>query len=167
MGESAIENSEYTLLTGQDDNEKVNKPDVGDKKDKASNYKSSIWQSVSNLVSDIEGTGLLALPYVIQRGGLVAIVGLAIVPFICYYTGKILIDCLYVKDSNNKKIRVRTNYKDMAGACWPRYGGHLVFIIQVVELFLLASLYLVLYSLNGCIESLCTKLKRASGGYGY
>lgn len=32
----------------------------------------------------------------------------------------------------------------MAESCWPRYGGVIVFIVQLIELFLLASLYLVL-----------------------
>ena len=38
--------------------------------------RSSLWKAVANLMSDIEGTGLLALPYVIAESGLVAIAAL-------------------------------------------------------------------------------------------
>ena len=36
--------------------------------------RSSLWKAVANLMSDIEGTGLLALPYVITESGLVIII---------------------------------------------------------------------------------------------
>lgn len=72
--------------------------------------KSSMWQSLVNLLSDIEGTGLLALPYVIEQGGIVAILALAIVPIICCYTGKILIECLYVRDNQGQKVCLNHTY---------------------------------------------------------
>ena len=106
--------------------------------------KSSLWKAVVNLTSDIEGTGLLALPYVIAQSGLVAIAALVIVPFITYYTGTILIDCLYDNNDAGERIRVRSNYRELGEACSPRFGGSIVLAIQLIDLFLLASLYLVL-----------------------
>ena len=106
--------------------------------------KSPLWKAVVNLMSDIEGTGLLALPYVIAQSGLVAIAAMAVVPFIAFYTGTILIDCLYDKNDTGERVRVRSNYKQLGEACSPRFGGTTVSAIQLVDLFLLASLYLVL-----------------------
>lgn len=106
--------------------------------------KSSLWKAVVNLMSDLEGTALLALPYVIAQSGLVAIAALVIVPFITYYTGTILIDCLYDNNDAGERIRVRSNYRELGEACSPRFGGSIVFAIQLIDLFLLASLYLVL-----------------------
>ena len=106
--------------------------------------KSPLWKAVVNLMSDIEGTGLLALPYVIAQSGLVAIAAMVVVPFIAFYTGAILIDCLYDKNDTGERVRVRSNYKQLGEACSPRFGGTIVSAIQLVDLFLLASLYLVL-----------------------
>ncbi|XP_078344517.1 vesicular inhibitory amino acid transporter-like [Oculina patagonica] len=106
--------------------------------------KSSLWKAVVNLMSDIEGTGLLGLPYVIAHSGLVAIAALLVVPLITYYTGAILIDCLYEKNEAGERVRIRSNYKELGRACWPRFGATIVAAVQLIELFLLASLYLVL-----------------------
>ena len=108
--------------------------------------KSPLWKAVVNLMSDIEGTGLLALPYVIAQSGLVAIAAMVVVPFIAFYTGAILIDCLYDKNDAGERVRVRSNYKQLGEACSPCFGGTIVSAIQLVELFLLASLYLVLFA---------------------
>ena len=108
--------------------------------------KSPLWKAVVNLMSDIEGTGLLALPYVIAQSGLLAIAAIAVVPFMAFYTGTILIDCLYDKNDTGERVRVRSNYKQLGEACSPRFGGTIVSAIQLLELFLLASLYLVLFA---------------------
>ena len=106
--------------------------------------KSSLWKTVVNLLSDMEGTGLLGLPYVIAHIGLAAIVALLVVPFIAFYTGAILIDCLYEKNQAGERVRIRSNYRELGEACWPRFGGAIVAAVQLIDLFLLASLYLVL-----------------------
>ncbi|XP_078380180.1 vesicular inhibitory amino acid transporter-like [Oculina patagonica] len=106
--------------------------------------KSSFWKAVVNLISDIEGTGLLGMPYVIAHSGLVAIAALLVIAFITYYTGAILIDCLYEKNHTGERVRIRSNYKELGNACWPRFGGTIAAVVQLIELFLLASLYLVL-----------------------
>ena len=108
--------------------------------------KSPLWKAVVNLMSDIEGTGLLALPYVIAQSGLLAIAAIAVVPFMAFYTGTILIDCLYDTNDTGERVRVRSNYKQLGEACSPRFGGTIVSAIQLLELFLLASLYLVLFA---------------------
>ena len=106
--------------------------------------KSPLWKALVNLITAIEGTGLLGLPYVIAQSGLVAVAALVIIPFIAFYTGTILIDCLYDSNDEGERVRVRSNYKELGKACSPRFGGTIVGSVQLIELFLLASLYLVL-----------------------
>ena len=72
-------------------------------------------------MSDIEGTGLLALPYVIAQSGLVAIAAMAVVPFIAFYTGAILIDCLYEENDAGERVRVRSNYKQLGEVLLPSF----------------------------------------------
>ena len=127
-----------------DEDEEVSMSEEDSAQDKEPAGKSSLWKAVVNLMSDIEGTGLLGLPYVIAHSGLVAILALLLIPFITYYTGAILIDCLYEKNEAGERVRIRSNYKELGKACWPRFGGTIVAAVQFIELFLLASLYLVL-----------------------
>ena len=82
----------------------------------AATDQSPLWKAVVNLISDIEGTGLLALPYVIAQSGIVAIAAMAAVPFIACYTGAILIDCLYEENDVGERVRVRSNYKQLGEA---------------------------------------------------
>ena len=125
--------------------ESITEEDLDSAEDEApTTDKSPLWKAVVNLMSDIEGTGLLALPYVIAQSGLVAIAAMAVVPFIAFYTGTILIDCLYDKNDTGERVRVRSNYKQLGEACSPLFGGTIVSAIQLVDLLLLASLYLVL-----------------------
>lgn len=96
-------------------------------------------EAVLNLLSGLVGSGLLALPYVISKGGLIAIVILILAPLICYYTGKILIECMYERSCHGFKIRVRSTYKDIGEACWPGKVGMITATIQIIQLALSAS----------------------------
>ncbi|XP_031568541.1 vesicular inhibitory amino acid transporter-like [Actinia tenebrosa] len=149
MAKSILEEKAYHLLSSKEEapsytEEKTEAISIDEEPTEEEANKSTMWQTVCNLVSDLEGTGLLGLPYVLKEGGWLAVVMLTVVPFMCFYTGKILIECLYDKNNKDEKVRIRRNYRDMAEASSPKYGGIIVVAIQVVELTLLASLYLVL-----------------------
>ena len=136
--------SDSELLTAiEEDQVSITEEDLA-QQDNEPTEKSSLWKAVVNLTSDIEGTGLLGLPYVIAHGGLMAIAALVIVPFIACYTGVILIDCLYEDNGLGERVRVRSNYRELGEACLSRFGGIIATAAQLIELFLLASLYLVL-----------------------
>ena len=134
----------YHFLSTQSEEEKVTITDETAPEEDQSSGKSSFWKAVVNIMCEIEGTGLLGLPYVIAHSGLVAIAALLVIPFIAYYTGAILIDCLYEKNEAGERVRIRSNYRELGKACWPRFGGAIVTVVQLIELILLASLYLVL-----------------------
>ena len=129
---------------------KLNEPpallaeDESEADDDEGTNKSPLWKALINLMGDLEGTGTLALPYAISQSGLIAISGLIIIPFIAFYTGAILIDCLYDENDAGERVRVRSNYKQLGDACSSRYSGTIVSAIQLIHLFLVASLYLVL-----------------------
>ena len=136
------DSEEHSTKLGETKTEQIE--DESAQEDNEPIRKSSTWQALANLTAAIEGTGLLALPYVIAQSGLVAIAALMIIPSIAYYTGTILIDCLYEIDVTGERVRTRTNYKDLGAACSPRFGAVIVATVQYIELFLIASLNLVL-----------------------
>ena len=118
--------------------------DVSAADDDEGTNKSPLWKALINLMGEIEGTNIVALPYVISQSGLVAIVALVFVPFLGFYTGAILIDCLYDENDAGERVRVRSNYKQLGEACSARFGGAISHTVQLLDLFLSASLYLVL-----------------------
>ena len=58
------------------------------------------------------GTGTLGIPYAISQGGYCAIFAMVLVAFITNYTGKLIIECLYVKQKGVKR-RIRQGYADL------------------------------------------------------
>ncbi len=134
----------YKLLSTQPEEQQIYITEETSTEQEKPAAKSSFWKAVVNIMTAIEGTGLLGLPYVIAHSGLVAVAALLVVPLIAYYTGAILIDCLYEKNEAGERVRIRSNYKELGQACWPRFGGTIVAAVQLIELFLFASLYLVL-----------------------
>ena len=137
-------NTDPELLTAEQEQKVVITDEDSALQENESADKSSLWKAMVNLITAIEGTGLLGLPYVIAQSGLVAVAALVAIPFIAYYTGTILVDCLYDNDDAGERVRVRSNYKELGKACSPRFGDIIVGAVQLIELFLLASLYLVL-----------------------
>lgn len=103
----------------------------------------SSWKAAANLVCNIEGVGLLSLPYALLEGGISSLVALVIVPIICYYTGRVLIKCLY-QDQNGVKTRVYSSVEDLGEACWPKYGKKVIITLQNVCLVMVSTSYLVL-----------------------
>ena len=105
----------------------------------------SVWKTVANLVNFIEGVSFLALPYTLKEGGIGALVAFIIIPIILWYMGTILIECLYDEDSEGKKVRARSGYKDLGEALLPKYGGYVLSVIVQIELFFVSVTYLILF----------------------
>ena len=121
----------------------ITEDDEAAEDDKEAN-KSALWKAGINLLSELQGVGIFALPYVIAQSGLLAVAMFVFVPFVAFYTGTILIDCLYDKNDTGERVRVRSNYKQLGEACSARFGGTIAHTVQLLELFLMASLDLVL-----------------------
>lgn len=88
---------------------------------------------------------IVCLPYAALHGGYWAIFALVAVAYICCYTGKILVACLYEIDDKGNTIRVRDSYVAIAEAVMgEKYGGKMVNIAQIIELLMTCILYVVL-----------------------
>ena len=117
---------------------------ITDVADSTSKGSASVLDTTFNLVSFVLGVGFLALPYAVRKGGLAALVSLLVTPSLLWYTGKILVDCLYETDDRNHKVRVRASYRDIGEACFPRLGGVLVDAVLYIGLLTIAIAYLIL-----------------------
>lgn len=96
-----------------------------------------------NVTNLIQGTGILGIPYAVKLGGWAAVVSIFVCGFLCCYTGKLLIDCLYeVSKRTGQKKRVRVNYPEIGEAVWPGWGNKIVSIVQVCEMSGIAVTYI-------------------------
>lgn len=88
---------------------------------------------------------IVSLPYAVLHGGYWGVFALVFVAYICCYTGKILVACLYEVNEYGRTIRVRDSYVAIAEAViGERLGGKLVNIAQIIELLMTCILYVVL-----------------------
>ncbi|XP_048588295.1 vesicular inhibitory amino acid transporter [Nematostella vectensis] len=115
-----------------------------------------------NVTSLIQGTGTLGIPYSVRMGGWAGITTILILAWVCCFTGKLLIECLYSESKSTGKIkRVYTNYPELGGAVWPKFGNHLVSVIQVCEMFGGTIMYIVLLAtLLTDLFTTCTPLRQ-------
>lgn len=112
----------------------------------SSRHKIDEWQAGWNVTNAIQGMFVVSLPYAVLHGGYWAITAMIGVAYICCYTGKILVDCLYVTDAETGQlVRVRDSYVSIADECFGRrYGGRIVNTAQMIELLMTCILYVVL-----------------------
>lgn len=121
----------------------------------------SSWQAVANMTSFVQGVGTLALPYAVFKGGIATIIGFPLFALVHWYTGKVMIDCIYddngveitehkrivIRDKTQtaakKKSRVRGNYSELGKVLWPRYGGVILDALQSLDLLILGVSYLI------------------------
>lgn len=109
--------------------------------DRSSNAFLAGW----NVTSLIQGTGMLGIPYAVKLGGWAAIASILVCGFLCCYTGKLLIDCLYVESkSMGQRRRVRVNFPEIGKAVWPGWGHKIVTVVQVCEMSGAAVTYVIL-----------------------
>jgi len=88
---------------------------------------------------------IVSLPYAVLHGGYWGVGALVFVAYICCYTGKILVDCLYEQNERGEIRRVRDSYVGIAEECLgEKYGGKLVNTAQIIELLMTCILYVVL-----------------------
>ncbi|XP_067045804.1 vesicular inhibitory amino acid transporter-like [Acropora muricata] len=105
---------------------------------------SSLFKAVSNILSFVEGVGFLALPYAIKLGGITIIVAFLVLPICSWYTGKLLVECLYDGDEKNKRVRTRSTFKELGEIILPKYGGYVLTVLAQMDFFLSSVSYLVL-----------------------
>ena len=62
----------------------------------------------------IQGMFIVSLPYAVFHGGYWAILAMVGIAYICCYTGKILVDCLYETNEFGERTKVRYSYNEVA-----------------------------------------------------
>ena len=88
---------------------------------------------------------IVTFPYAVLEGGYWIIFAMVFVAYICCYTGKILVDCLYDEGADGKKIRIRDSYVAIAEEVWgAKIGGKIVNTAQIIELLMTCILYVLL-----------------------
>lgn len=103
------------------------------------------YQAAWNVTNAIQGMFIVSLPFAVLKGGYWAIAAMIGVAYICCYTGKILVDCLYEFDiQTGKQVRVRNSYVAIAKECFgKKIGSRIVSIAQIIELLMTCILYVV------------------------
>ena len=88
---------------------------------------------------------IVSFPYAVLQGGYWAIIAMTLVAYICCYTGKILVQCLYEEDEDGFLVRVRKSYVEIAEHVFGRrFGGKIVNCAQIIELLMTCILYVLL-----------------------
>ncbi|CAH3177546.1 unnamed protein product, partial [Porites lobata] len=105
----------------------------------------SAWLAGWNVTNLIQGTGILGVPYAVLMGGWAAVAIIVLVATICCYTGKLLVDCLYVESKRTgQRKRAYVNYPEVGEAAWPGWGNRIVSVVQVCEMYGGVIMYIVL-----------------------
>ncbi|KAL4237158.1 hypothetical protein ACF0H5_005538 [Mactra antiquata] len=103
------------------------------------------WQAGWNVTNAIQGMFIVSFPYAVLQGGYWAIVAMVLVAYICCYTGKILVQCLYEEDEMGRRVRVRNSYVEVAEEVLGKtIGGKIVNCAQLIELLMTCILYVLL-----------------------
>ncbi|TKR77793.1 hypothetical protein L596_018705 [Steinernema carpocapsae] len=108
------------------------------------------YQAAWNVTNAIQGMFIVGLPVAVKVGGWWSVGAMIGVAYVCYWTGALLIECLYEGGS-----KVRHSYKDVADAVKPGLGK-LVMAAQLTELLSTCILYVVLAGdlLQSCVPSI-------------
>ncbi|XP_017781471.1 PREDICTED: vesicular inhibitory amino acid transporter [Nicrophorus vespilloides] len=110
-----------------------------------SDIKINEYQAAWNVTNAIQGMFIVSLPFAVLRGGYWAVAAMIGIAYICCYTGKILVECLYEFDvQTGQQVRVRDSYVGIAKECFgKKYGAKIVNIAQIIELLMTCILYVV------------------------
>jgi len=103
------------------------------------------YEAAWNVTNAIQGMFIVSLPYAVYHGGYWAILAMVGISYICCYTGKVLVDCLYEDNELGDKIKVRYSYNEVAQEVFgKKFGGKIINGAQLIELLMTCILYVVL-----------------------
>ncbi|XP_019624192.1 PREDICTED: vesicular inhibitory amino acid transporter-like [Branchiostoma belcheri] len=106
--------------------------------------KITAWDAGWNVTTVIQGMFVLSLPYSVVHGGYWSILAIIFVAYVCAYTSKVLVQCLYEENEKGERIRVRDSYVEIAQAVWgEKTGSRIINVAQFIELTMICILYIV------------------------
>ncbi|ORX99865.1 hypothetical protein K493DRAFT_393001 [Basidiobolus meristosporus CBS 931.73] len=112
-------------------------PEVYDETPHGSN-----WGAYFNLVCIMAGSGVLQLPFCLRQGGWIGLGSIALCSYIAYYSGVLLIKCLYV---DGKRLN---NLAEVGQITYGNVGRALVNFFTGTMLFGSSALFFILASSN-------------------
>ena len=92
----------------------------------------SVLSTGLNMLNELEGAGILGLPYVLRLCGWASLVCLGAVGIMAGFTGYLLAMCMYAAGDRTK--RVRSSYPAVGLAAFGKPGEMLVKIVQLANL---------------------------------
>eukprot|EP00940_MAST-03C_sp_MAST-3C-sp2_P001592 g1592.t1 len=105
----------------------------------------SAFETGMNMLNELEGSGLLGLPYAASLCGLwAAIACLIVVGSIAGLTGFILAACMYDSLDSASKRRVCASYAEVGRRAFGKSGERAVVFVQMINLLFVGVVYLVL-----------------------
>ncbi|CAJ0942268.1 unnamed protein product, partial [Mesorhabditis belari] len=107
-------------------------------------------QAAWNVTNAIQGMFIVGLPIAVKVGGWWSVGAMVFVAWICYWTGILLVECLY-----DKEIKIRHSYREVAEAYRPGFGK-IVLAAQMTELLSTCIIYLVMAAdlMQACFPSI-------------
>ncbi|KAK9721372.1 hypothetical protein K7432_003479 [Basidiobolus ranarum] len=102
----------------------------------------SNWGAYFNLVCIMAGSGVLQLPFCLRQGGWIGLGSIALCSYIAYYSGILLIKCLYV---DGKRLN---NFSEVGQVAFGNSGRALVNFFTGSMLFGSSALFFILASIN-------------------
>merc|ERR1712153_186459 len=114
--------------------------DVTSNTDSESELKSSTIGTALNMLNELEGSGLLGLPYGVRLIGWSAIGCMAVAGSMAGMTGYLIAGCMVDSDG----ARVRSSYPEVGKACYGARGEQFVALVQTSNLLCVGVVYLVL-----------------------
>ncbi|EGT33656.1 hypothetical protein CAEBREN_17810 [Caenorhabditis brenneri] len=115
----------------------------------ASSEPISALQAAWNVTNAIQGMFIVGLPIAVKIGGWWSVGAMIAVAYVCYWTGVLLIECLY-----EDGVKKRKTYREIADFYKPGFGKW-VLAAQLTELLSTCIIYLVLAAdlLQSCFPS--------------
>jgi vesicular inhibitory amino acid transporter len=95
-----------------------------------------------HVICVIAGTGILQLPYALSQSGWIGVPMMILAAFVNEYTGRLLIDCLYI---NNQRL---SGYPEIGYVAYGELGRAVVNVFYNSVLLGVTTLYLILSGMD-------------------
>ena len=104
----------------------------------------TVFQTGVNMLNELEGSGLLGLPYAAKLCGWASIGCMVLVGIMAGITGFVLAAAMYDGVGRREKKRVCSSYAEVGRRAFGQRGERAVLIVQMLNLIFVGVVYLVL-----------------------
>ena len=134
-----MKQQEETLLPISSSSSSSSSNSDDEKKDGA-----SVIETALNMLNELEGQGLLGLPYAASLIGYEAAAStLVFVGLLAAYTGYLINGCMYDSTDVKSRNRVSSSYSDLGRRTFGKWGELIVMFVQMTNLCFVGVVYIV------------------------